>query len=91
MSEVLKAGALFSGIGGFCLGFEQHGIKTAWAVEKDPAAVATYRKNMPGVNIISDDDGPASILDITVAGNALEPVDVLHAGFPCQSFSSAGC
>lgn len=90
MSEVLKAGALFSGIGGFCLGFGQHGIKTVWAVENDPVAVATYRKNMPGVNIISDDGGPASILNVTVSGNALEPVDVLHAGFPCQSFSAAG-
>jgi DNA (cytosine-5)-methyltransferase 1 len=90
MNEILKAGALFSGIGGFCLGFQQHGIKTAWAVENDPAAVATYKKNIPGVNVITGENGPASILDVTVAGNSLEPVDVLHAGFPCQSFSTAG-
>lgn len=90
MTEALKAGALFSGIGGFCLGFQEHGIKTAWAVEHDPAAVATYQKNIPGVRIISGNDGPASILDVSVSGNQLEPVDVLHAGFPCQSFSAAG-
>lgn len=90
MSEVLKAGALFSGIGGFCLGFQQHGIKTVWAVENDPAAVATYKKNIPGVNVIYKNAEPASILDVNVSGNALEPVDVLHAGFPCQSFSAAG-
>lgn len=90
MTDVLKAGALFSGIGGFCLGFQKHGIKTAWAVENDPAAVATYQRNIPGVRIISDKNGPASIVNVTVAGNKLEPVDVLHAGFPCQSFSAAG-
>jgi DNA (cytosine-5)-methyltransferase 1 len=90
MTEGLKAGALFSGIGGFCLGFEQHGIKTAWAIEKDVAAVATYRHNIRDANVIFDANGPASILDVTVAGNQLEQVDVLHAGFPCQSFSAAG-
>ena len=45
----LKAGALFSGIGGFCLGFEQAGIKTSWAIENDPMSVLTYRKNIKGV------------------------------------------
>jgi DNA (cytosine-5)-methyltransferase 1 len=34
--KTLRAGALFSGIGGFCLGFQQAGIKTAWAIENDP-------------------------------------------------------
>lgn len=90
MSEVLKAGALFSGIGGFCLGFQQHGIKTVWAVEKDPHAVATYRKNVPDVRVIERNGEPAGIETVTVLGDELEPVDILHAGFPCQSFSAAG-
>lgn len=90
MSELLKAGALFSGIGGFCLGFQKHGVKTVWAVEKDPNAVATYKKNFPDTKVIGRDDGPAGIETVTVAGDMLEPVDILHAGFPCQSFSSAG-
>ena len=90
MSEVLKAGALFSGIGGFCLGFQQHGIKTVWAVEKDPHAVVTYKKNVPDVRIIERNGEPAGIETVTVLGDQLEPVDILHAGFPCQSFSAAG-
>lgn len=90
MTNTLKAGALFSGIGGFCLGFEKAGIKSAWAVENDLAAVTTYRANIEAVNVVHDDVGPASILDVGVAKNQLEPVDILHAGFPCQSFSSAG-
>jgi DNA (cytosine-5)-methyltransferase 1 len=88
--EQLTAGALFSGIGGFCLGFEQAGIKTAWAVENDPMAVLTYSRNIKGVQLIENDGMPLSVKDVTVQNSDLEPVDVLHAGFPCQSFSQAG-
>jgi DNA (cytosine-5)-methyltransferase 1 len=90
MTNTLKAGALFSGIGGFCLGFEKLGIRSAWAIENDLAAVTTYKANIKAANVIQDDAGPASILDVGVAKNELEPVDILHAGFPCQSFSTAG-
>lgn len=86
----LKAGALFTGIGGFCLGFEQVGIKSAWAIESDPATVRTYTHNIKGVPVVLSNDQPARIEDVTVAKHDLEPVDVLHAGFPCQSFSQAG-
>lgn len=90
MTRELTAGALFSGIGGLCLGFQQSGIKTVWAVENDIAAVATYKKNIPYARVIENPEGPTSILDVTVLGSGLEPVDILHAGFPCQSFSVAG-
>lgn len=86
----LKAGSLFAGIGGFCLGLKHLGIETAWAVENDQAAVATYRKNFPGNRIISDSNGPKSVTEVDVTKDELEPVDILHAGFPCQSFSGAG-
>ncbi len=86
----IKAGALFSGIGGFCLGFGSIGIKTSWAIENDPMSVMTYRRNINNVRIIERNGVPSSITDVTVTGNELEPVDVLHAGFPCQSFSQAG-
>ena len=90
MTTTLKAGALFAGIGGFCLGFEKLGIKTAWAIENDIAAATTYKSNIPGANILHDARGPMSILDVSVSKNQLSPVDILHAGFPCQSFSMAG-
>lgn len=79
----LKAGALFAGIGGFCLGFAQAGIKTVWAIENNPASVQTYQHNISGVRIVMDGDLPASIKDVKVETQQLEPVDVLHAGFPC--------
>lgn len=81
----LTCGALFSGIGGFCLGFEQAGFKTSWAVELDENAARTYQKNLPQVRLIQK-----SVTEVDVANDGLDPVDILHAGFPCQSFSQAG-
>ena len=81
----LKSGALFCGIGGFCLGFEGAGFKTAWANDVDPYACAVYRENFPANKLIEKD-----VRKLSVQKDNLEPVDVLHAGFPCQSFSQAG-
>lgn len=78
-------GALFAGIGGFCLGFEQAQFSTSWAVELDEFAAKTYSENLDHVRLLR-----RSVEDVTVAGDGLESVDVLHAGFPCQSFSQAG-
>lgn len=86
----LTAGALFAGIGGFCLGFERAGIKTKWAIENSDTATAIYSHNVEGARLIERNGAPASILDVSVGADDLEPVDVLHAGFPCQSFSQAG-
>jgi DNA (cytosine-5)-methyltransferase 1 len=90
MDDMLTAGALFAGIGGFCLGFESANIITKWAVENDPAAVITYSANIPHPRIIKEQDKPVDIRCIKVGTHSLEPVDILHAGFPCQSFSQAG-
>jgi DNA (cytosine-5)-methyltransferase 1 len=90
MTNELRAGALFAGIGGFCVGFRQAGIPTEWAVELDSAAVNTYEANIGKGKIVRHGDIPASIVDVSVAGDKLAQVDVLHAGFPCQSFSVAG-
>lgn len=88
--KTLKAGALFAGIGGFCVGLRSRGIETVWAVENDLAAVATYEANVGKGLVVSRDGAPLPIQDITVKSCALQPVDILHAGFPCQSFSVAG-
>jgi DNA (cytosine-5)-methyltransferase 1 len=81
----MKAGALFAGIGGFCAGFEQAGISTAWANEHNVHAAETYSSNFPNVRLIQKD-----VRDLSVKSDGLDPVDILHAGFPCQSFSQAG-
>jgi DNA (cytosine-5)-methyltransferase 1 len=84
-TKKLKSGALFCGIGGLCFGFEAAGFKTAWANDADPYACEVYRKNFPATRLIEKD-----VRRLSVARDRLEPVDVLHAGFPCQSFSQAG-
>lgn len=81
----MRTGALFCGIGGFCAGFEAAGFATAWSNEIDQFACAVYRHNFPKTNLIEKD-----VRELSVAKDKLSPVDVLHAGFPCQSFSQAG-
>lgn len=88
-AQTHTAGCLFAGIGGFCSGlknakFSQGRIKVLWANEKDKHAAETYRKNYRTRLITKD------VRDLSVEADGLEPVDILTAGFPCQSFSLAG-
>lgn len=85
MSAELTATSLFAGIGGFCLGFQQAGIPTVQAIECDEFAVKTYRANFPHVRVIE-----ADIRNVSVESHDIRSTDVIHAGFPCQSFSQAG-
>lgn len=83
-----RAGALFAGIGGFCEGFRECGIETTWAIDIDDRVAKSYTKNYGEERFIQAD--VKVVKDGAVADKTLEPVDVLHAGFPCQSFSMAG-
>ena len=74
---------LFAGIGGFCIGFEKAGFKTSWVSDLDDRVEETYRRNFPQTKFVRED---IAKLDLT----QMPSVDVLHAGFPCQSFSAAG-
>ena len=82
-ASTLKIGSLFSGIGGFELGFESTGrFQTAWQVECDPYANKVLAKHWP--NVRRHDDVR------TWPEKDTEPVDVLMGGFPCQDISTAG-
>lgn len=79
----MKVCSLFSGIGGIDLGFQQAGFDVVWANEIDKYAVATYKKNFGSDNIVEKDLRKVDV-------STIPDFDVLVAGFPCQSFSSAG-
>lgn len=74
--------SLFSGGGGLDLGFVNAGYKILWAIDNDPNAVATYKKNI-GNHIICADITKQDV-------NKIPTADVVIGGPPCQSFSLAG-
>jgi len=80
----LRFASLFSGCGGFDLGFVQAGFKCAAAFDIDPLAVQVYNKNVHPSAVLCD------LSDSGVSLQALSDVDVLLAGPPCQGFSTAG-
>lgn len=79
----MTIGSLFSGIGGIDLGFQLAGFDIAWANEMDRDACKTYRLNFPDVILFESD---IRTLDVSL----LPKVDIITAGFPCQSFSVCG-
>ena len=79
----MKICSLFSGIGGIDLGFLQAGCEIVWANEIDRCAADTYRYNLSDKSIVVGDIK-------NIEANDIPDFDVLAAGFPCQSFSTAG-
>lgn len=79
----MKVLDLFSGIGGFSLGFERAGMETIAFCEFDKHAQKVLRKHWPDVPIFED----VRDLDATQFRGS---VDVVCGGFPCQDLSHAG-
>lgn len=74
---------LFSGIGGFSLGFERAGgFETVAFCEANPDRQADLAQEFPGIAIFGDVR--------TLAPADVAPIDVITAGFPCQDISTAG-
>lgn len=74
--------SLFSGAGGFDLGFKQAGFEIIFANDNFKQAVETYRRNI-GNHIVEKD-----ILELKSSEIPDNP-DVIIGGFPCQGFSVA--
>ena len=73
----------FAGIGGFSLAIQRAGfeIKNHYASEVDKYAQWIYRKQFPE---------SVQLGDVTGINGRHGKIDIITAGFPCQSFSIAG-
>jgi DNA (cytosine-5)-methyltransferase 1 len=78
----LTFGSLFSGIGVMDLGLERAGMTCKWQVENNDYCLKVLSKHWPDIPKYSD----ITTLDFA----AVEPVDLLAGGFPCQDLSVAG-
>lgn len=89
MSKTLRYIDLFSGAGGFSLGFDNKGFENVFSVDIEPSFCETYRHNFPSHQLIQKD-----LCDVTDAELAFlkshENIDVIIGGPPCQGFSMAG-
>jgi DNA (cytosine-5)-methyltransferase 1 len=75
----MKFGSLFSGIGGFDLGFERAGMQCVWQSEIYPPARRLLKRHYPNVQLKGD-----------IQFERFEAVDLICRGFPCQDVSTAG-
>ena len=75
---------LFSGIGGFSLGFQRAGYEFTehYFSEIDKHAIANYKNNFPNAKNLGD---ITTIQPADIAG-----ADIITFGSPCQDFSLAG-
>ena len=79
----LRTGSLFSGYGGLDLAVNAfYGAETAWHVEYEAAPSKILAHHWPDI----PNHGDVTRIDWA----AVEPVDILTGGFPCQDVSAAG-
>ena len=82
MTRRLRYLSLFSGVGGFDLGFDRAGMDCAGQVEIDEYCRRVLEKHWPDVKRMAD------IRE--VKGHEFGAVDIVAGGFPCQDVSVAG-
>jgi DNA (cytosine-5)-methyltransferase 1 len=82
MKTKLKYGSLFSGVGGFDMGFDLENYECVFQVEWDKHCQKILAKHWPEVPKWSD------VQDVN--GAEIPPCDVLTFGSPCQDLSVAG-
>lgn len=82
MSKTLTLASLFDGSGGFPLAATLTGIKPLWASEIEPFPIRVTTKRLPDVKHLGDVS--------KIKGDAVDAVDIITFGSPCQDMSIAG-
>jgi DNA (cytosine-5)-methyltransferase 1 len=75
-----------TGAGGQSLGLEVAGFEHELAIELDPHAASTLRRNRPHWKVVEGDVASASVWD----PRQYEGIDLLAGGVPCPPFTIAG-
>lgn len=83
--EKLKVFDVFSGAGGFSLGFEMAGCEIIGAIEHDKWAADTFSHNHPNAVMMLGDI--ESFSEDYLRVNLKEKPDIIIGGPPCQGFS----
>lgn len=78
---------LFSGIGGFSLGLERAGFRTAAFCEIDPFCGSVLARHWPGMPNYHDIN---QLTERTLRHDHIHHIDLICGGYPCQPFSIAG-
>jgi DNA (cytosine-5)-methyltransferase 1 len=80
----MKAVSLFSGVGGFEIGFDRAGIETILQAETDRHCRSVLERHWAKTERIED------VREYRRGSRARGRVDLVYGGFPCQPFSVAG-
>jgi len=80
---------LFSGAGGFSLGFNRAGFENIFSLDNENSFCKTYKKNFPKHKLIEKDINKLTEKETKKIIKNRE-IDVMIGGPPCQGFSIAG-
>ncbi len=80
---------LFSGAGGFSLGFDNKGFQNVFSIDIEPSFCETYKYNFPSHNLIQKDICEVTDSELKYLKEYNE-IDAIIGGPPCQGFSIAG-
>jgi DNA (cytosine-5)-methyltransferase 1 len=88
----VRAISLFSGAGGFEIGFERAGIKTILQAENDPWCLRVLGRHWPDTERVTDvrSVGGDGAFSPTTGQQLARGIDLIYGGFPCQDVSVAG-
>ena len=89
MKTKLKYIDLFSGAGGFSLGFDNKGFENVFSIDIEPNFCKTYKHNFENHKLIEKDICELSDSEIQYH-KEFDEIDVVIGGPPCQGFSIAG-